>query len=336
MIGLITQSARALSRRSSKTADTRVIEVGTDEPVCPRTWTIADRLIKVVFRCSYLMRCGEMRAVRDEAEIDAAQRLVYREYRRRGYCAESEIGMHFSLHSLLPTCKTLILSHKGKCRGTISIQADGAAGLPCESLFSEEITALRNEGRKLAEIGLLALDQRYFRKGSYSLTSLKKMSSLFRLFRGVANYSAYDQEFTDLVIVVHPKHANLYRYIGFTTFGPVRDYDGAEGNPALPMRLDLRACLKDLGRTPVRSEIFARVNLAVFQPQQRYTLTKLCERLAGHPYVWASLSAQNRAALFAAYPALGRLSDLLDRLHECEAGEKNDSVQAVTQRSAIA
>ncbi len=172
-------------------------------------------------------------------ELQKAYELVYREYRLKNYCAQNSRGLHYSLYSILPESRTFLLEKNGNLAGTVSLITDSGCGLPLESIFPEEIASLRKPGRRLAEVGLLALDGEAFTRHSFSLTDFQKLTGSFRMFKILFDYARTMGGITDLVIGMHPKHKDLYRYLHFDAVGPVRSYPGAQGKPALLMHMDL-------------------------------------------------------------------------------------------------
>lgn len=167
--------------------------------------------------------------------------LIYRGYLKRGYCQKNPVEMHYSYYSLLPRSRTFVLRKKENLLGTISLIVDSPCGLPMDTLFKKEIDVIRHNGGKVAEVSLLALDQKESNKKVFSLTNFDKHLRLFRLFKIMYEYARFTAGVTDLIIGVHPKHTTLYNYLQFKPFGPVKDYSGACDNPALPMHLNLIA-----------------------------------------------------------------------------------------------
>lgn len=183
----------------------------------------------------------EIRPARSLEELKEAYRLIYREYQKRTYCQEKSEKMHYNYFSFLPQTRTFILKQKKEeLIGTISLIPDSPLGLSMESLFPDEINQFRSEGKKMAEVSLLSLS----RERGFSLANLRKLSTTFNLFRYLLRY-AEKAGVTDLVIAVHPKHESLYRYWDFDVIGPVKSYEGACGNPALPMRMNISQFFKD-------------------------------------------------------------------------------------------
>jgi len=194
-------------------------------------------------------------------DVESAYRLVYKEYLARGYCTQNPSQMHYNFYCILPDSRTFVIEKSGVIVGTVSLFCDSPCGLPLESLYPTEVAKFRVEGRRLAEVGLLALDSRIFHRNCFSLTEVRKMSALFRLFKLLLDYSC-SSNVTDLLIAVHPKHQALYEYMKFEPFGEVKSYAVACGNPALPMRGDIPMAIRTAPK---------RGGLSVFHGKPIYT-----------------------------------------------------------------
>lgn len=193
---------------------------------------------KTDFMCGLLAvlknKSLQLHTVQSQKDIEEASNLLYREYYKRNYCQTVTSELHFSPYMFLEESRTFVLKSAWKTIGTMSLFADSDAKLPIDSVFPDEVERLRQHGYRLGEVGLLALDTSKPTRKGYSLKSLKKMQPLFALIKITANY-AEAAGVTHLVITVHPKHRELYEYLNFKPLAKVRDYDRANGNPALAM-----------------------------------------------------------------------------------------------------
>jgi hypothetical protein len=207
-------------------------------------------LLRANLLCGYLASLPHefrLHAVRNGEQLEQACRLLYRQYRRRGYCPANSLGLHFSPYMFAEESRTFVLRQNNQLCGTISVFPDSAAGVPCESLFPQEIENLRKQGIKFAEVGLLATKLSNMTIRGYTLTSTQKMLPVFSLFKIMVNF-ALDRGITHLVITIHPKHALLYRFFGFRQFSEIKSYGKVCGKPALPMIFDLKASTHSGGR----------------------------------------------------------------------------------------
>ena len=231
--------------------------------------------------------------------------LIYKQYRKRGYCEEKTSKMHFGHFSLIPGTRVFILERKGELLGTMSLIPDSPAGLPIESLFPEEIDNLRSRGMNLAEVGMLALDTEKFGKKIFSLTNFDKMTALFHLFKMMHNYSAYCSDLTDLVIAMHPKHQDLYKYFWFEPVGPVRSYSGAQGNPALLMHHNLDFAIKEATDRPGWAFFIGKGKKApkeLFDKHFEWSQDSVQKLFSAEPSVWEKAPEDAREYLNETYP----------------------------------
>ncbi|GEM_PF-1636642 len=199
--------------------------------------SLADQIFDLVFQYPDSYVCTIAHTFEDLRE---AYRLVHQEYLNRGYCESNPSQMHYTYYCVLPKSRTILLLEKGekKILGTGSLILDSPCGFPAEPLFPEELRQIRGEGRRLAEVTLLAISTQAFGKKVFSLTNLQKLIATFRLFKALFTY-ARSQGVTDLIIAVNPRHEKLYQSLTFKPMGPVRPYSGVRNNPALLMHLDI-------------------------------------------------------------------------------------------------
>lgn len=263
---------------------------------------MADKLCRMALKETYNMTC---RPATSEEDLKAAYRLVYQEYLKRKYCKADHSELHYTVYCLLPKSRTFLLEMDQKVVGTISVIVDSPCGIPMESLFEDKISRFRREGRTIAEVSLLALDQSVFGRKSFSLTDFKKLSGSFLLFKMMFDYIRYSVGVTDLFITMHPKHKELYQYLTFEIIGPVRSYAGAEGNPALPMRLDVNRTVLTLPRELSIQRYFIEDKLPqeVIESHFDWDSARISEFLKIRR-MWPQLSLKQQEHLRACYPEM--------------------------------
>lgn len=248
----------------------------------------------------------DCRPVSHFQEMKNAFRLIYKEYSFRGYCNKQASQMHYTFYSLLPDSRTFALKRDGNLLGTLSLIADSGCGLPMEELFKEKIQLLRQKKRRIAEVSLLALDREAFHKKSFSLTDFQKLTGTFRLFKLLFDYARLSAGITDLVIAVHPKHEDLYRYLTFEPIGSVRSYASACGKPALPMRLDIEKSKRSIpkSRTILKYFVDHVTPKDILSESYTWTTETLRELLMETNTLWYDLPDHYRAFLRSCYPGL--------------------------------
>lgn len=162
---------------------------------------------------------------------DAAFRLVHDQYVWRGYMAPTSSGRRLSVHHALPTTKVFVAHRVDRLVGTLTLVQDSLLGLPLDDLYRTEVAALREQGRRIAEVAALATAAETRRTGIAVLSHLMRM---------VVTYALKIAGVNDLCITVNPRHVEFYRTcLRFETIGPERAYGKVNGAPAVALRLDL-------------------------------------------------------------------------------------------------
>jgi hypothetical protein len=160
----------------------------------------------LVARSSKGRRHGSVRAsiARSHHKLEEASRLVQARYSWRGYLTPGDDApAGFEGRCAV----TLIAETGGATVGTVTIGLDGPHGLLADQSYAEEVSALRARGRRVCELGRLALAEQADTKTVLSI--------LFSLAYGVGKAL---QDVTDVFIEVNPRHVAFYRRVfGFVT-----------------------------------------------------------------------------------------------------------------------
>jgi hypothetical protein len=174
----------------------------------------------------------EFHIARTRDELEQALRFVYQVYERVGYVEPTAAGIRFGAHNLLPETRTFVATLGAEVVATVTLVFDSPLGLPMDSVYGAELDRLRDAGRKLVEVTMLA-DRRA--SGPRTLPVVLKLTKI--LF----DYARERNPSDDLVIAVHPRHEAFYsRLLYFEPLGPLRTYAAVRDNPAVALRLDLR------------------------------------------------------------------------------------------------
>jgi hypothetical protein len=171
-----------------------------------------------------IARDVEVKIASERCEWEQAFQLVAANYRARGYEAASSKTLRFSPHHVLPDTQTLVAKHAGQVVATFSIVLDNTLlGLPMESIYGEEITALRNKGYRLLETTSLADTGLSVREFLQVFMALIRLGMQFHTAQGGDAY----------VITVNPRHTSFYsKVLGFLPLGPCRAYACVQDAPA--------------------------------------------------------------------------------------------------------
>jgi hypothetical protein len=165
-------------------------------------------------------------------DVLEAWQLVYMAYRRAELIDTNPFELHTIPQAIGP--QTMVITG---CLGpmpgtTLSAYTDNPAGLPLDSVYPEELGALRKQGRKLMEVGLF---------GDRRDHLVRSSEGLFDLMR-FAFYYGVHMNCDDAIIGIHPRHAPFYqRFFALEQIGSARSYATVKNNPVVLLRLDFRA-----------------------------------------------------------------------------------------------
>jgi N-acyl amino acid synthase FeeM len=177
-------------------------------------------------------------------DFAAAFTLLYRNYVQAGYCDENPTGMHIPPFALHPDT-VVFVARNPSCQSitsTLSIMPDSPLGLPADSAFEDAMNALRAEGRRIVEVGMLA-DRRSGDRPSAERRSfgMSRLGYLLDFFKYVNDYARVVAEADELCVTVHPHHVLFYRrYMGFKVMAETRPCGAVKDNPAVLLRLDMQ------------------------------------------------------------------------------------------------
>ena len=164
-------------------------------------------------------------------EYESACRLVHDKYVQKGYMTPTESGLRLSLQNALPETTTFIGKKKDTIISTLTIFQDSEMGLPMDAIYKQELDHLRQQGRKIVEVGALAVHPSICKQDQTVLMHGNKiMHSYSREYLGV----------DDLVVAINPRHQWFYEHILlFEQIGELKAYNYVKKAPAVAYRLDL-------------------------------------------------------------------------------------------------
>lgn len=166
-------------------------------------------------------------------EVISAWSLVHDAYSRIGLIDVNKYNLHTITQAVSPETSVIMGYMNGSPVSTLSIIHDGAQQIPLQHIYPHELDALRNDGRKLLEVGLLADRREHISRA---------MVAIFEMMRFVFWRSYLTH--TDIIIGVHPHHAGFYiNSFGFEPIGLESTHPTVKNHPVLPMRLDIHTAL---------------------------------------------------------------------------------------------
>ncbi|MBI6952574.1 MULTISPECIES: N-acyl amino acid synthase FeeM domain-containing protein [unclassified Pseudomonas] len=215
---------------------------------------------------------GQAKSIDDR---EAAYRLVYGAYFRKGLAAPAQNGLYTNSFLLNPQTVTFVGKVEGEVAMTLTSIPDSVAALPMDAVFEDCLAPLRKQGRRLVEFGMLAVSTEHFGAMNYSIHDPERMLCVYSLFRIALQHAKFTRGCTDVVFAVPPKHQALYRFMGVSAISEVRYYSNYN-TPAVAIRIDLlslelrphvrqflfgnpMAQLKDIGLTEWSVQALARL-----------------------------------------------------------------------------
>ena len=178
----------------------------------------------------------EVRPASSLDELKAAFHLVHKRYVAKGLVeppSEHEEHLQVSIYNAVPQTVTFVGVLRGTVIATATLVADSDAGLPMDKLYRRELQELRNRGRQLTEVTMLA-DRR--RSNAW-----RTIPMLFLVLKRLFDRVHLQLEADDACITVHPDHADFYKnYLLFEELGPEKPYPSVNHNPAVALRLNFR------------------------------------------------------------------------------------------------
>ncbi len=190
--------------------------------------------------CNRLITASNLPQVRD------AWALVYHVYSQAGLIDENPHQLHTS--PCMIGDRTAVFARydaDGLIQATLSTVADGPDGLPLDSVYPDELDALRRQGVRLSEVGLFAdasqllCDTNTLSDGSgfKPRGTARQCAEMLIELTAMAFYFARYWDVETLLIGVHPRHAPFYeRMWGFEHYGEERSYAAVNHRPVVLMR----------------------------------------------------------------------------------------------------
>ncbi|MBI1285801.1 MAG: hypothetical protein GC183_15965 [Thiobacillus sp.] len=162
----------------------------------------------------------KVRLAHNEDRRKSASMLVEKMYSWRGYEADA-LGKE-------PNKITLVAHQEDSISGTVTLGLDSPTGMVVDELYKAEVDTLRAQGKKIAELTKLAVDENAASK-----------SVLAALFHIAFIYAFHIHKYSDFVIEVNPRHALFYkRMLGFDLIGAEKMCPRV-GAPAVLLHLEL-------------------------------------------------------------------------------------------------
>ncbi len=167
----------------------------------------------------------EYKVASSRRERESAYALVYDEYLLRGFILPRyyKSGLRVTMHNIVRGTVTFIGIKDGDVVATVTLIPDSPLGLPLDQAYKNEADKLRAQGRRICEVGQLAIKSSLFGRGLFSMFNFNKLDFLFTLFKLVFQYALFYRPFDDICIVTNPKYM-IFKFLPFETIGPTAYY----------------------------------------------------------------------------------------------------------------
>lgn len=158
--------------------------------------------------------------------FDKATKLRYKAYLEMGFTSQNKDQTIQDSYD--DSARHFIALEENEVVGTISLIT---GKLPLESIFSEEKRDLmrKSKVKKAVELSRFAIEK------DYRVNKSKKFSKTvsFALYKKVYLHLLL-KRIKLVLVVVHPMYVEKYTsQFNFEKYGEVKDYEGAQGNPAV-------------------------------------------------------------------------------------------------------
>ena len=206
-------------------------------------------------------------------ELEACFRLLHDAYVDSGFMKPDPSGLRVTIYHALPTTTTLCAKFDGEVVGTLSLIRESVFGFPLQAIF--DLSKVRARKGKIAEVSALAVHPKFRKTGG---------AILFPLMKFMYEYCTTFFDTRHLVIAVNPNRIEMYESLLFfqrLTETQVKNYDFANGAPAVGASLDLREARGQLkraygGKKPQKNlyHYFTKLKLPnIVIPGRRYYTT---------------------------------------------------------------
>lgn len=178
------------------------------------------------------------RPIQSTHEFRVAAHLVYLEYLRRKYTLPNQGKLRISLHQIMTKSNTFLAVFQDRyIVGTMTFIVDSPFGLPIEKPYKREIDKLRQNGAKIAEATMLALNNNIL--DQLNVPQSLRLLLLMHLFRKGFRYLLEKTEVNHVVACFHPRHELFYQALQFRPIGGLTTYSGVQHNPAVAYILNM-------------------------------------------------------------------------------------------------
>lgn len=280
-------------------------------------------------------RCVRIGVAKSFLEIYQSFRVAHDQYCRSGYMEPDRSGLRFFLRDLLSTSYIFVAVEDGEVIGTITGILHSSAGLPCSSVFPDEIDKRIRIGRQLMEASKLACVPH----DAKNMRGAKVAASIPTELLRCAFYWGMARNADDWFVVVNPTHQNFYqRKLGFTLIAEERACSHVSSAPGVLLGIDLSLVRSGENISKQTYTTFLATSIAQENIIHRHQLNEeevVC-LLLEKPDALLAATRNECQALIQEFPRTLRLLERLGRSRELTDGNRIVPMLGLTRaRDAI-
>ncbi len=162
-------------------------------------------------------------------EREEVFKLGYQIYLEKGYIRENANQWLVQNYDFDPETVIIIVQDQDKkIAGSVTLVFDGCSKLPVESIYEDELKALRASGSKMVELSRLIISPEY--------RNAKEV--LVLLYNYLAIYTHHIANFNAFIVEANPRHKNFYKaLLGFEEVGQEKPCPHVQSAPAILLHL---------------------------------------------------------------------------------------------------
>ena len=174
----------------------------------------------------------KIKLANDYESLKKVFELAYEVYSEKGYAQNHTTKMETSpFDSQSNSLILLAENEKNEAVGSITLYIDSECNLPADNVFHNELSELRKQRIKFAEVSRFVIRQDY----QYQKEILARFMNLSYI------YCDRVMNCDEAIIEVNPRHSDYYRkLLGFERFGDIKECPRVNNAPAILLRCSMK------------------------------------------------------------------------------------------------
>lgn len=193
-------------------------------------------------------------------EFEQAFGLAYNVYLEKGFVKPNPAGLHFGVHSLLPSTAVFIAKSGLEVVSTMTEIFDSPEfGLPMDKIYKKEVDRIRDQGKSIVEVSSLATPRD------------ARWKNFFLYLMQVWYWYTYYLGVDEVCIAVNPRHVRFYRnLLNFEVFGEEKHYSRVDA-PAVALRVSVESVRERMANIYNDLELDLGYNQSIYEYYYRMT-----------------------------------------------------------------